>query len=49
MDPAKLHVNIATELLKNIHTLIDKIALGLSDIVRGNFSGAIANASFFKK
>ena len=49
MDLADHHVNILPERLKNIHTLLDKVAIALSDSARRNVSGAIANASYFEK
>ena len=49
MDPAKLHVNIPIELLKIKPTLFDKKAIALSVSARGDFNGAIANASYFEK
>ena len=49
MDRAKFHVNIATKLFINKHTLLVKLALAVSDSARGNYNGAIANASYFEK
>ena len=49
MDQAKFHVNIATYLFINKHTLPDKLALALSDSARGNYNGAIANVGYFEK
>ena len=49
MDIANHHVNILPERLENIHTLLDKVAIALSDSVRRNVSGAIANASYLEK
>ena len=45
---AQLNVKMTTELLINIRTLFDKLALALSDSAREIFSGAIANASYFE-
>ena len=47
MDRAKLHVNIPTEIIINIHTLLDKLAKVLSDSARGKFNSA--NAGKFEK
>ena len=49
MDLANHHVNIPPERLKNLHTLLGKVAIALSDSARRDVSGAIANASYFEK
>ena len=48
MDLANHHVNIPPERLKNLHILLDKVAIALSDSARRNVSGAIANSSFLR-
>ena len=49
MELANHHVNILPERLANIHTLLDQVAIALSESARRNFSGAIANASYLEK